>query len=60
MAETSNQRMRPGDLVAVVKFWREGDSIPEGWTHIGDFNAERVAGCPACKERASHETKDDR
>lgn len=30
---------KPGHIVAVVKFWRQGDAIPDGWTDIGEWNS---------------------
>lgn len=51
-----SEQLKPGNLVAIVKWWKEGDTLPEGWTEIGQLNAERVAGCPECKTRAADET----
>jgi hypothetical protein len=49
----ADERFKPGHLVCITKWWKEGDVVPEGWSYIGELNAERVAGCPDCKMRAA-------
>lgn len=47
---------RIGDLVMVVKWWREGDTLPPGWDFLQAFNRERVAKCPDCGRRQDEPT----
>jgi hypothetical protein len=30
--------LRHGDLVAFVKWWHDGDTVPDGWAPLGSFN----------------------
>jgi hypothetical protein len=50
---TIDQQLRPGYLVIVTKWWKEGDTVPDGWITIGSLNAERVNKCPECGKKQS-------